>query len=109
MEFRKTVTATLYARQQRDTNVKNRLLDSVGEREGGTIWENSIETYTTICEIGDQSKFDAWNRALKASALGQPEEWNGEGGGSGVKMVGHMYTHVWFMLMYGKNHHNIVK
>ena len=28
---------------ERDTDVKNRLLDSVGEGEGG-IWENSIET-----------------------------------------------------------------
>ena len=27
-----------------DTDVKNRLLDSVGEGEGGMIWENSIET-----------------------------------------------------------------
>ena len=29
---------------QRDTDIKNRLLDSVGEGEGGMIWENSIET-----------------------------------------------------------------
>ena len=29
---------------RRDTDVKNRLLDSVGEGEGGMIWENSIET-----------------------------------------------------------------
>ena len=27
----------------RDTDVKNRLLDSVGEGKGGMIWENSIE------------------------------------------------------------------
>ena len=32
-----------------DTDVKDRLLDSVGEREGGMIWENSIETYTLLC------------------------------------------------------------
>ena len=31
---------------KRDTDVKNRLLDSVGEGKGGMIWENSIETYT---------------------------------------------------------------
>ena len=31
---------------KRDTDVKNRLLDSMGEDEGGMIWENSIETYT---------------------------------------------------------------
>ena len=29
---------------KRDTDVKNRLLDSVGEHEGGMIWDNSIET-----------------------------------------------------------------
>ena len=27
-----------------DPDVKNRLLDTVGEGEGGMIWENSIET-----------------------------------------------------------------
>ena len=29
---------------KRDTDVKNRCLDSVGEGEGGMIWENGIET-----------------------------------------------------------------
>ena len=29
---------------KRDSDVKNRLLDSVGEGEGGMIWKNSIET-----------------------------------------------------------------
>ena len=37
-------TMTPYARQQKDTDVKNSLLDSMGEREGGMIWENGIET-----------------------------------------------------------------
>ena len=34
MEFRKMVTITLYVRQQRDTDVKNSLLDLAGEGEG---------------------------------------------------------------------------
>ena len=29
---------------KRDTDVKNRLSDSVGEGEAGMIWKNSIET-----------------------------------------------------------------
>ena len=38
MEFRKMVTMTLYVRQKkRDTYVKNRLVPSVGEAEGGMI------------------------------------------------------------------------
>ena len=31
---------------KRDTDAKNRLLDSVGEGEGGMTWENSTETRT---------------------------------------------------------------
>ena len=39
------VTITLYANRKRDTDVQNRLLDSVGESQGGMFRENSIETY----------------------------------------------------------------
>ena len=38
-----------------------------------------------------------------------PEGWSGEGGGRGFRMVGPMSTHGWFMSMYGKIHHDIVK
>ena len=55
---------------ERDTDVKNRLLDSVGEGEGGMICENSIETYIIIWETDHQSRFYAWDRVLKAGALG---------------------------------------
>ena len=44
MEFRKMVTITLYARQQERNRHRHSLLDSVGEGEGGMIWENGIET-----------------------------------------------------------------
>ena len=39
---------TLYAEQKKkkDTDLKNSLLDSVGEGEGGMFQENSIETCT---------------------------------------------------------------
>ena len=30
---------------KRDTDINNRLLDSVGEGDDGMIWENSTETY----------------------------------------------------------------
>ena len=30
-----------------DTDIKNKVLDSVGEGKGGMIWENSIETCRT--------------------------------------------------------------
>ena len=59
MKFRKMVMINLYERQQRDTDVKKRLLDSVGEGKGGMIWENGIETYNIIYETNCQSRFDA--------------------------------------------------
>ena len=49
-----------------------------------------------------------WNKALKASILGQPWEMGWEGGGRGVQDGGHMYTHGQFMSMYDKNHYNIL-
>ena len=38
------VTITLYAKQKKRHRCTDRLLDSVGEGEGGMISENSIET-----------------------------------------------------------------
>ena len=38
-----------------------------------------------------------------------PEGWDGEGGGRGFQDGEQMYTHGWFMSVYGKNHYNIVK
>ena len=35
---------------KRDTDVKNRLLDFVGEGEGVMIWENGIETCILSCK-----------------------------------------------------------
>ena len=49
MEFRKMVMITLYARQQKDTDVYSGLWDSEGEGEGGMIWENGIETCIQSC------------------------------------------------------------
>ena len=72
------------------------------------IWDNSIETcilsyvkeiaspglmYETVC-----SELMSWD----------VEGWDGEGGGREGQDGKHMYTHGWFMSMYGKNHHNIV-
>ena len=35
---------------KRDTDVQNRPLDSVGEGEGGMIWENGLETCILSCK-----------------------------------------------------------
>ena len=43
------------------------LLDSVGEGEGGMVWENSIET-RILCETDCQSRF--MRQGAQAGALG---------------------------------------
>ena len=42
------------------------------------------------------------------TGMTQRDEMGREGGG-GVQDGEHMYTHGWFMSMYGKNHYNILK
>ena len=88
---------------KRDTDVQNSLLDSVGEGEGGMIWENGIETYI----ISYKKRIASPGSMHDTGCLGLvhwdgPEGWYGEGGGSGVQDWEHMYTRGRFMLMYGK-------
>ena len=95
---------------KRDTDVKNRLLDSVGEGEAGMIWENSIET--CILSYVKQITSPGLRHETGCSGLVQwddSEGRDGEGGGTGVQDGEHMYTHGWFISMDGKNHNNIVK
>ena len=106
MEFRKMIAMTLYVRQQN----RNRLLDYVGESEGGMIWENSIET--CILSYVKQIASPGLMHETGCSGLmhwDDPEGWDGEGGGREGQDGGHMYTRGWFMLMSGRNHYSIVK
>ena len=95
---------------KRDTDVKNSLLDSVGEGEGGMIWEGSVET--CILSYVKQITGPGLMHETGCSGLVHwyyPEGWDGEGAGRGFQDGEHMYTHGSFMSMYGKNHYNIVK
>ena len=51
--------ATITLIPKPDKDATKSLLDSVGEGEGGMIWENGIETYVIICETNRWSRFDA--------------------------------------------------
>ena len=85
-----------------DADIEKKLVNSGGEGEGGKNWESSIETYPL--------SYLKWLRELKSSALWQPRGlgWGG-GGMGGSRRREHMYTYGQFMLMYGRNQHNIVK
>ena len=88
---------------KRDTDVQNSLLDSVGEGEGGMIWENDIET----CIISYMKRITSPGSMQDTGCLGlvhwdDPEGWYWEGGRRGVQDGEHVYTPGGFMLMYGK-------
>ena len=79
---------------KRDTDVKNRLLDSMGEGEGGMIWENGIE----ICILSCKKRITSLGLIQDTGCLGlvhwdDPEGWYGEGGGMGFR-VGNSCTPV---------------
>jgi len=88
------VMMTLYVRRQKRRRCKNRLLDSVGEGEGGMIGENSIET----CIISYVKQIASPGLMHETGCSGpvhwdDPEGWDGEGVGRGVQDGEHMYTH----------------
>ena len=103
MEFRKMVTITLYARQQK----RHRCIEqSFGLCGRGKGWDDLGEwhwnIYNIIYETSRQSRFYAWYWMLGAGALGWPRGmvwgWRREG----VQDGEHVYTCGGFMLMYGK-------
>ena len=78
-------------------------MDSVGEGEGGMIWENGIET----CIISYMKRVASPGSMHDTGCLGlvhwdNPERWYGEGGGRRVQDGEHMCTYGRFMLIYGK-------
>ena len=68
--------------RKRDTDVQNRLLNSVGEGKGAMFGENSIET--SILSRVKQITSPGWMHETSA------EGWNGEGGGRGDRDGEHM-------------------
>ena len=77
--------------RKRDTDVQNRLFNSVEESEGGMLWENSIET--SILSRVTRTTSPGWMHEDKCSGLvlwEDPEGWDGEGGGRGDRDGEHM-------------------
>ena len=78
-------------------------MDSVGEGEGGKIWENGIE----ICKISCKKRVASPGSMHDTGCLGlvhwdDPEGWYGEGGGRRVQDGEHMYTCGRFILIFSK-------
>ena len=78
-------------------------MDSVGEGEGGKIWENGIET----CILSCMRRVASPGSMCDAGRLGlvrweDPGGWCGEGGGRGVRGGGHVCTCGGFISMFGR-------
>ena len=69
-----------------DTDVKNRLLESVRESEGGMIWENRIET-CALPQVKQIASASLMHKAghPKLVLWDNPERYCGEEGGKGVQ------------------------
>ena len=88
---------------KRDTDVLNSLFDSVGEGEGGMIWENGIKS----CKLSYVKRIIIPGSMHETGCSGMvhwddPEGCDGDGGGSGVLDAEYMYSHGGFKSMYGK-------
>ena len=82
---------------KRDTDVQNSLLDSVGEGEGGMIWENGIET----CIISYMKRIASPGSKQDTGCLGRGTWEGGSGWGTHVHLW-QIHVDVW------QNQYNIV-
>ena len=74
-----------------DADIEYRLADTLGEREGGTNWKSSIETYALpYVKLNSQWKFAVRLRELKKGFCIKPEGWDGERDGKELQEEGIM-------------------
>jgi len=69
------------------------------------VWQCFLNTRST------KERIDKWEliKIENFCFVKDPEGWDGEGGRREGQDGEHMYTHGWFMWMYGENHYNIIK
>ena len=81
----------------------NSLLDSVGEGEGGIIWENGIETCKISYVKWIASPGLMYDTGSQGWCTGMTQrDGMGREVGGGVQDREHMYTYGGFMSVYGK-------
>ena len=103
MEFRKMITITLYARQQKRHRCIEQSFGLCGRGQGWDDmgewhWNTKLSYVKQITSPG--SMHDTGSSGLVH--WDDPDGWDGEGGGKGVQEGEHMYTHGRFKSMYGK-------
>ena len=93
---------TYFQGRNRDADVKKGLVDTVGEGEGGTKWESSIDIYTLL--YGKQLVGSCYiTQGAQLGNLWQPRwvGWVGWEGGSRGRV--YVYSYSCFTLLYDRN------
>ena len=108
--FRKMVMITLYVRQQKRHRYIEQSFGLCGRGQGwDELGEWHWNMYIIICETDHQSRLNAWDRVLRAGALGWPRgmgwrrRWEGGSGWGTHVHLWQIHVNVW------QNHYNIVK
>ena len=97
MEYRKMVMKTLYARQQKRHRCKEQTFGLCGRRQRwDDLREQHCNMYIIVRELDHQSRFDAWDRVLRAGALGCPWGMGWGGKWEGVSGWG-THVHPWLI------------
>ena len=78
MESRKMELVNLLTGQQWRNRHREQTYGHGGRGGGGEMYgKSSMETYITICKIGNQREFVVWLRKLKQELCINPEGWGG--------------------------------
>ena len=87
MEFRKMVMITLYAKQKERHRCTEQTLGLCGRRRGWDVLrEQHWNIYTIKGETDHQPRLDAWDKCSGLVHWEDPEGWDGERGGRGIRM-----------------------
>ena len=91
---------TSFQGRNRETDMKNRLMDTAGDGEGGMNWENSTELYTLSYVKWQLVGSCCITQGALPGALWLPRGMGWWGGGR-FKREG-IYVYDWFTLLYGR-------
>ena len=110
MKFRKTVMMTPHTKQQKRHRCKKQTFGLYGRRQEWHNMKNNIET-CILPYVKLMISVNLMHESGHSKRVLWENHRNGVGREVGEKfrIVGHIYTHGCFMLMYGENYHNFVK
>lgn len=96
------VMMNLCAGKEGDTDVEHRLVDTAEDGTGGTNWANGIDIQTP-------PRVNRWKLLCNTGSPAGADDDPAEGVGGDSKGSKYIHNYDWFMLLYNRNQHSIVK